>query len=184
MPQIDERYESNVFDDIYTPAITIYYPTITSYFGHTHAPHIPRYNIHKVDWERLCQYTIQIPPFPFIQDHNHTCDFFTKFITNAANKAIPLSSPNPSTASIPWWSLKSLVKIKHYVGRRLGCCNRRLQTLLNRQSMTDDTVSKLGPIAVIVNNHIFILQVSSKISERGPPRTDPFLEKVCIHYLL
>ena len=109
---IIDRYEWNASNDLYS---SDHFPIIISCMDNSPTPQTPRYNTHKADWKLYQLHTRSIPPFQYLRDHEETNDFIVKFITNAANKSIPLSSSHSSKHTVPWWSetLSDLIKEKH-----------------------------------------------------------------------
>ena len=144
---IIDRYEWNASDDLYS---SDHFPVIISCLENIPLPQTPRYNIHKADWELYKLHTRNIPPFQHIRDHEETDEFLTTFITNAANKSIPLSSPQPSKHTVPWWSetLSDLIKEKHSIGRRIDTLNKRFNRLKTKLSSDDRILPKL--ISIII----------------------------------
>ena len=109
---VADQFEWTVLDDSHS---SDHFPIIIDYLNRFPQSFSPRYNLHKADWDKYLLHTRNIPPFPHHQDHNITCDFVTDFITNAADKCIPKTSPHPTKSPVPWWSptLSCLIKIKH-----------------------------------------------------------------------
>ena len=127
---IVEKFEWGVCEDSYS---SDHFPIILKYLGNPQIPSPPRYNFQKADWEKYVLYTRGIPPFPHHQDHNTTCDNFTNFIINSANKCIPRNSAHATKSFVPWWSstLSNLIKVKHMLSRQLQRLTRRLRALGN-----------------------------------------------------
>ena len=135
-PTIVDRFEWHVSDDLYS---SDHFPIIISYLKNIPGNHIPSYNINKADWNKYSLLTREIPPFEIMRDHNETNEFLIKFIQNAADKSIPISTPHPNKQKVPWWSetLSELIKQKHSISRRLDVLNRRFNNLSKKQ--TDQT---------------------------------------------
>ena len=137
-PTIVDKFEWYVSDDLYS---SDHFPIIVSFLRNNPGNNNPSYNINKADWEKYKLLTREIPPFEIMRDHNETNEFISKFIRNAADKAIPISKPHPNKQKVPWWSetLSELIEQKHSIGRRLDTLNRRFKKANNRLK-TDQTL--------------------------------------------
>ena len=146
---IVDKFKWSISDDNYS---SDHYPVILTYLGQSSVSHIPRYNLHKADWDKYLIYTRNIPPFPYHQDHNETCSFLTDFIINAADKSIPKVNGGLNKSPVPWWSptLTHLVKIKHTLSRNLQRLTKRARTL-SKLPVTTDTLQKLAIINISIS---------------------------------